>query len=901
LANDQDGGFRTDGAGFGFGAPSSKVSTVSASFGGTGSQSSFDNSKGGKYTNISLLAQSDGPGKPVIGGNKSSFGNNANTSFSANEGNNDFINTNSGNFSGFGASRNASLMGNKIDTNKSILGNSLTNSTETSMFATSSIKENGLKTDTSSSFGGNVGTYGTGNFPNNSKDNDAVEKELEKKNIKLAKFKDKIDILKQRKKELLDKKNKDEKPKLSPFSPPFNPSVIDSLKKTNDVTDPIITLERKEINASRFTTKKDRKTIKLLPEDVQRRVESNNFQSLTPSHVNNDITKDDADEDCVGTCPHMCPEQELITRESEGEIPLLEITHEQIHPKSWNLRQTAVKRFYRSSADYKLNIPDQVRPPHVLERVCSYLEEWVMERDRQGTDPRFDKNGQSQVPNSLDVYQYIWDRTRMVRKDFILQNFIGTGGRCNACAVRCHERIARWHAMSEHQLSHLSDFVKNQSQQNVTELGQTMKTLNFFYDDAEGRSALDEDNTSGEGSLPHGCTTDTIQGECPVDYDGQPLVKTLTPSGKNNRIIGSTLGGTAEPEMRGLYILLTMDNDGGMEVLKFVTSLSMKRPMVFNSQPVQLALKVYKAKNERNYALFFSILRSSSTPYLFACIMFKHVMVMRKIALYTMSKTFGIKQKDKENNIHIKSDEYPLSDLIRLLCFEDVKEALNTCQHYNITVKKIVKGDVAGQLLNEMQYVVLWRHSSFGNRNDKEKKTKTILTVKKMVRTIESKLAGATRLAICRGDVSGPGATLSKPLTGETNLKIVSSPLIQNETTTFQDRVNKKTQEIQNNSENKSVVDATLAKEKKLISEVKKQLDEKRENLRRQQRQANDELIKKQIKEKYEKEEKEKKISKKKGRKGRKGRKIKEGKEGRGRGKRTSALYGFRKGKRSTC
>ena len=599
LTNDQDGGFRTDGAGFGFGAPSSKVSTVSASFGGTGSQSSFDNSKGGKFTNISLLAQSDGPGKPVIGGNKSSFGNNANTSFSANEGNNDFINTNSGNFSGFGASRNASLMGNKIDTNNSILGNSLTNSTETSMFATSSIKENGLKTDTSSSFGGNVGTFGTGNFPNNSKDNDAVEKELEKKNIKLAKFKDKIDILKQRKKELLDKKNKDEKPKLSPFSPPFNPSVIDSLKKTNDVTDPIITLERKEMNASRFTTKKDRKTIKLLPEDVQRRVESNSFQSLTPSHVNNDITKDDADEDCVGTCPHMCPEQELITRESEGEIPLLEITHEQIHPKSWNLRQTAVKRFYRSSADYKLNIPDQVRPPHVLERVCSYLEEWVMERDRQGTDPRFDKNGQSQVPNSLDVYQYIWDRTRMVRKDFILQNFIGTGGRCNACAVRCHERIARWHAMSEHQLSHLSDFVKNQSQQNVTELGQTMKTLNFFYDDAEGRSALDEDNTSGEGSLPHGCTTDTIQGECPVDYDGQPLVKTLTPSGKNNRIIGSTLGGTAEPEMRGLYILLTMDNDGGMEVLKFVTSLSMKRPMVFNSQPVQLALKVYKVCNSK--------------------------------------------------------------------------------------------------------------------------------------------------------------------------------------------------------------------------------------------------------------------------------------------------------------
>ena len=94
------------------------------------------------------------------------------------------------------------------------------------------------------------------------------------------------------------------------------------------------------------------------------------------------------------------------------------------------------------------------------------------ERDRQGPDPRFP---QGQTPPPLEVYQFIWDRTRMIRKDFTLQNYVGTGGKCDARAVRSHERIARWHAMCEHQLSHIPEFVTMQSQQNIQELGQTMK------------------------------------------------------------------------------------------------------------------------------------------------------------------------------------------------------------------------------------------------------------------------------------------------------------------------------------------------------------------------------------------------------------------------------------------
>ena len=360
----------------------------------------------------------------------------------------------------------------------------------------------------------------------------------------------------------------------------------------------------------------NRNTFAILPKDLHQHARDYD-PSQGEDASNNEIDDNggsSSDGNLVGTCIHMCPDEELIRRESENGIQTLELPCKVIHPPSWTLRETAVKRFRRSAADFKLDIPELVRPPHVLERVCGYLEEWVMERDRQGLDPRFgndsgngfglgngnaNRNVQVGTVPPLDVYQFIWDRTRMVRKDFILQNFIGTGGRCNAIAVRCHERIARWHALCEHQLSHLPDFISMQSQQNIQELGATMKSLNMFYDDAEGRSILEDSADSSDNpdaGVVHGCQYSAVKGNNPVDYDNKPLMNAAETMNVSNRIVGNsnTVSGTAEPEMRGLYILLTINNDGGMEVLKYAARLSRDRPNIFNSKPVQMALQVYK-------------------------------------------------------------------------------------------------------------------------------------------------------------------------------------------------------------------------------------------------------------------------------------------------------------------
>ena len=82
-------------------------------------------------------------------------------------------------------------------------------------------------------------------------------------------------------------------------------------------------------------------------------------------------------------------------------------------------------------------------------------------------------------------------------------------------------------------------------------------------------------------------------------------------------------------------------------------------------------------------------------------------------------------------------------------------EAREACQHYNLSV---VKGEDGGAMGGEW---IEWRKTDFKERRDPKKGHVVPLRPWKMCKTIESKLNGATRLAVCRGEVSGEGATLS--------------------------------------------------------------------------------------------------------------------------------------------
>uniref|UniRef100_H3HBH9 SAC3/GANP/THP3 conserved domain-containing protein n=1 Tax=Phytophthora ramorum TaxID=164328 RepID=H3HBH9_PHYRM len=243
-------------------------------------------------------------------------------------------------------------------------------------------------------------------------------------------------------------------------------------------------------------------------------------------------------------------------------------------------RERIIKRFQRSSADHKLDIPEEIRPPGVLRRTQLYIEQEIMDLDQCGEDPRFQ---QPRVPGPIELYNFCWDRFRMIRKDFVLQNYRGAGGRVHPIALDIHERIARYHVLSEHELIETPSFV---AQQNMEQLGQTLKSLNELYD--ESRKV------------------------------GDPAY--LSPF---------------EAECRAYFILCALDNGRGMDVLKYVKVLPHH---ILESPHIKFAMRVFVARHTGDYFQFFSLLRQAT--YLQSCLLFRYIPNARSSALLRMNRAY---------------------------------------------------------------------------------------------------------------------------------------------------------------------------------------------------------------------------------------------------------------------
>ena len=126
-------------------------------------------------------------------------------------------------------------------------------------------------------------------------------------------------------------------------------------------------------------------------------------------------------------------------------------------------------------------------------------------------------------------------------------------------------------------------------------------------------------------------------------------------------------------------------------------------------------------------------------------------------------RSYGGKSKDTNEAIY---DAFPLKNLVKLLCFEDEDEARAACKHFNIAVNSVKVRTSSGSRTEE---IVFWRHSSFREPKDENKGTVVSLRPQKMVRTIEAKLNGATRLAVCRGEQSADISSSSTTTTNEAN------------------------------------------------------------------------------------------------------------------------------------
>ncbi|TKA56638.1 hypothetical protein B0A53_01831 [Rhodotorula sp. CCFEE 5036] len=316
--------------------------------------------------------------------------------------------------------------------------------------------------------------------------------------------------------------------------------------------------------------------------------------------------------DFEGTCQDMCPEWEREEREYQNNVDPLER-----YPGTTRIDPArAVKAFHRPAAGNDQPLPSDVRPAPVLQRTLDYLFHTLLP-----TQPL------------AATHPFLRDRTRSVRQDFTVQNVRDVN------AVRCNERIARYHILAVGVLREEAGFSE---QQELEQLRKVLKSLNEFYDDLR-------------------------------------LSGTPDPSGN-------------EAEFRA-YNLLTHLRDPDI-----VWSVELLPPEIFGHPLLQRALALHRLAQKSNiprgerasqnaFSRFFKLVSDPGTPYLFACILSTHFNDIRRNAIDALRSAY-LKQHSA----------FPLRTLAKILGCDDEADARSVCEQLGVVVRTDERGRVVAEL-----------------------------------------------------------------------------------------------------------------------------------------------------------------------------------------------------------
>ncbi|TIB59306.1 hypothetical protein E3P79_01801 [Wallemia ichthyophaga] len=227
-----------------------------------------------------------------------------------------------------------------------------------------------------------------------------------------------------------------------------------------------------------------------------------------------------------------------------------------------------------------------------------------------------------------DSHHFLRDRTRSIRQDFTLQHIR------DRVAVECHERIARYHILCLHELCERTGW---SDQQELEQLSKVLLSLTEFYDDWRA--------STGE-TLPN------------------------------------------EAEFRAYHLLIHLrDSSTAAAAERLPTSL-------YLSQPIQLALKFHALARRSNeadvrgrphntvsspngYSRFFKLIRSSSTPFLMACLLEPSFSSVRRGALKAMRVAYPSKYR-----------AYPVADLVSVLGCDDGLHVAREAENLGLDVER---------------------------------------------------------------------------------------------------------------------------------------------------------------------------------------------------------------------
>ncbi|KAL2259147.1 hypothetical protein VTK26DRAFT_7266 [Humicola hyalothermophila] len=166
-----------------------------------------------------------------------------------------------------------------------------------------------------------------------------------------------------------------------------------------------------------------------------------------------------------GICEDMCPEFEQVSRIAEYDVKTEEKETRPDGLTMWPDPSRMVKKFGRSAAGQDAPLPMDVRSVDALRRTTDYLFNDLLQSE-------------SNLPS---MHNFLWDRTRAVRKDFTFHSQKTAEEMKDM--VYCFETITRFHATALHLLSRKGfaneDFDQKQE---IEQLGRTILSLMEAYD-----------------------------------------------------------------------------------------------------------------------------------------------------------------------------------------------------------------------------------------------------------------------------------------------------------------------------------------------------------------------------------------------------------------------------------
>ncbi|CAM9584626.1 unnamed protein product [Hapterophycus canaliculatus] len=349
-----------------------------------------------------------------------------------------------------------------------------------------------------------------------------------------------------------------------------------------------------------------------------------------------------------GTVEAMCPAEEM-SRRVPGDLHILEKEHPDLFmpdtgdggpPRLWSHDDLVVKRHQRAAAGTDISKPELLRTPLWLAHTVDHLVMNCVDKGPHGggdpaaawDDPRiqeyvakFRANNPSRADSAEeetehDLYNFIWDRFRMVRSDYNMQGYNPVVGLVSEACIIAHERMARWYVLMANRME------KNTMQThrfNLKSIVETLKKLYEFY------------------------TIRVARGE-----------------------VSGGLASPNEPEIMAYYLLTVLEQDGGVEVQRLVKDLvRSRRREVLDSPEIRGALKIVRAWHAGDYVAFFRALRQQGVMH--RCLLSQYVKTMRDTAINMIAASFS---------------DFSLSELIRLLCFEDEDQAVSFLDAYSLRV-----------------------------------------------------------------------------------------------------------------------------------------------------------------------------------------------------------------------